>query len=1235
MKSKIKIKKSHRGLFTHKAEDHGMSVQAFAAHVLSHKESYDAKTVEQANFAHNAVDFKHKQTGGVAKPYVQRNTYAQNAQQDTQFAQEYQQPQQPVAADPLNPMDWLHTTQQGQVTSDQFAAKGFKPSANNGSNKILFTKGTGVYDDSPYVKDFNLAASAVTGVAGFLANNKLKKQEQLQSLSNNQPAYQENADAYGLNNLPMYTQYGGSPETQGLAHKAFYGSRGSIYAAGGSPKYPVLRPYGGGPLTADGAKQILTDGTVNGKKLTDKQRNYFGFIAGGGQPIKKQTGGCDDCNSDDDNQPDPKTIIEQFSKLQGVDPQNILNKYDVLTPDKQQAALQQMYLVVQQSQQDAGSGDVDQTEAQQQPLMKYGGKPMLKKKQTGGQGQQPAQQQAVSPQDQFYRDSATLLYYKNQLNDKLKAKNPTAYQNYFKGMTDIVKSNPTNPYGPARDQYIQGSDYNDYLSPDEVQKSLGNDDYQRYLNSIKGVNSYNVAQGKQPLYGTTEGDQDINKLNYGRRFASLTITPSVGVGVSNDPSKTYNRTYNYNPKTQSVDYTETGDSSLTPSYLRPKPVLAPAAGSTDTAVKAAGGNWIGGAIKHPGRCSNPGDENCPKGSPQYNLAMRFKHGDLHKQTGGDVPTTHGLPDGMAQLANVNAEEGEVYQDNNGDISKVANNAGTHEEGGVNLPNVNRVLENTSKLRKKDPASKILALQPEEVQKMFGFTPKSNISHADAFEQAKEHFGKKRLKIQQSQKLIADRNDLDPLSANAAKLNFQTNANLPTDDEMFDMLFGHQEYVKQLHGIQDDGSMDNKQQYGGMPKLRKAQAGFDPNDVTGGDQTNAATVPNLDLYKGPKVKQGRNLYTPTGKTSEAKLKDQDIIDRYKAVGVDFGNKRGKDLQGAIYNYLIDNQPDVLRQTLKEYGPNIQSEKMGLHGEKAFTDPLNASTADLKKVLPGLTDGMVGARIPLPDVSAETDNQYPQAAAPTAPGQPQAKKPATSVINPKFIKQPDNKFHEPTYWDELAPGVLSLADSMNRDPELYNRQEYHQLRYKQLDPTSTLNANQADFEAAQSALSNNPVGSGVAAANLANLAASKYKANAQTLGTYDNENANIKNKEIEYNTQVRDKQSAADAVSRGNYFRNVQIARDNQRIQRLKAIEDLGRVIQMKRRQNNSGNLVQKLSPAYDQHGDYNGYQYAPVIPAELGSGMTAAAQPTLKPRNSTKTTTSWKLGDKTIKTETRQ
>lgn len=43
-------------------------------------------------------------------------------------------------------------------------------------------------------------------------------------------------------------------------------------------------------------------------------------------------------------------------------------------------------------------------------------------------------------------------------------------------------------------------------------------------------------------------------------------------------------------------------------------------------------NWIAGAVKHPGRCKVMGSPECPKGSPQYNLAKTFKkHHGFHKK----------------------------------------------------------------------------------------------------------------------------------------------------------------------------------------------------------------------------------------------------------------------------------------------------------------------------------------------------------------------------------------------------------------------------------------------------------------------------------------------------------------------------------------------------------------------------------------------------------------------------
>jgi hypothetical protein len=51
-------------------------------------------------------------------------------------------------------------------------------------------------------------------------------------------------------------------------------------------KMPQLQMTKGGKLSKNKAKEMLRDGTAHGKQLTDKQKKYFGFIAGGGNPKK-------------------------------------------------------------------------------------------------------------------------------------------------------------------------------------------------------------------------------------------------------------------------------------------------------------------------------------------------------------------------------------------------------------------------------------------------------------------------------------------------------------------------------------------------------------------------------------------------------------------------------------------------------------------------------------------------------------------------------------------------------------------------------------------------------------------------------------------------------------------------------------------------------------------------------------------------------------------------------------
>lgn len=73
--SGIHIKKSHKGLFTNKANAAGMGVQEYARHVLANKEKYPSSTVKQANFARNASHWN--EAGG--------NIYEQGYKDDSPY----------------------------------------------------------------------------------------------------------------------------------------------------------------------------------------------------------------------------------------------------------------------------------------------------------------------------------------------------------------------------------------------------------------------------------------------------------------------------------------------------------------------------------------------------------------------------------------------------------------------------------------------------------------------------------------------------------------------------------------------------------------------------------------------------------------------------------------------------------------------------------------------------------------------------------------------------------------------------------------------------------------------------------------------------------------------------------------------------------------------------------------------------------------------------------------------
>lgn len=808
---------------------------------------------------------------------------------------------------------------------------------------------------------------------------------------------------------------------------------------------------------------------------------------------------------------------------------------------------------------------------------KYGGK--TSKYQVGGDNA-----------ENDYLMNAQLVYYKGLLNDKLKAKDPKAFTDYFGGLRDLrTKGDQT-----VVDNYIQNTPYNQYLSPDEVKSTLGESDYAIY-------SAYLNAK-KPKLAGGIEGDQDYGSLNYGRRFASLPFTTSY-TKTNTTRGTNYARNYGYDPKTGLGTWTETGDIKLRPEgFSANQPTFT----KTDEAEAMRIADQ---ALK----------EN-----------VQMKASGVMRKTGGSIPKTYGLQQGGQALANVEAERGEAFETVDGQIAQVALDADTHDQGGVMLPNVSRVLENTSNLRK-DKASKALKLDAADVKHATGANVKGTMSHAEALTKANNFFEKKRDKITKKIELGArDRQELDKYGDLSTKLNVEQFAALPTKEQLFEQLFNNQEMVKAMNGISTGettskygGGLSREEDYGSKSKPYASVAS---SDFAGGgrsypiptkaDAEDALRLAHLHgrsdviskVYsKYPELKKAQlggytgnksGQKTPAGNSDAFPVRKdysfQDYLNDLTGKGFKYeGITNPADFQSALYDYNLQNNPEDIKRMWGEGMHNkgmAQAKKLGLVDDKGLFKPgVLDDPKNLEKLKNLYTDGILGVRtmnlaakktpprIYWPDDNPETPPQVEQFLDP-------------SITPPNIVQQPRSRFNEPLRWYDVASPVNAYMAALEREPTQFNPMEFNQLRYKLQDPTAALQQNQADFNAAtqatQALAPNNP---GAAAANVANLAASKYAANNQIMGAYENQNAQIKNQEILYNTQVRDKNSQADQQAREVFENKVLQSRAIQQEQKLTALDSLYKTIAENRALNRNGNLIMKFSRAFDQYGEYNGYQ----------------------------------------------
>jgi hypothetical protein len=738
-----------------------------------------------------------------------------------------------------------------------------------------------------------------------------------------------------------------------------------------------------------------------------------------------------------------------------------------------------------------------------------------------------------------YEMNAQLAYYKGLLNDKLKAKNPQAFTNYFSGLRDLrVKGDQA-----AIDKYIQDTPYNDYLSPDEVKSTLGETDYTIY-------SAYLNAK-KPKLAGQVEGEQDYGTLNYGRRFASLPFTTSYSQ-TNTTSGKRYSRDYTFNPKTGLPSWTETGDISLRPQ---------------------------GFSTTQPSFTK----ENEAEAMKIVNELTSNK--PVMKKNGGIVKT-YGLQQGGKALANVEAEKGEPFQTVDGEIAQVANDAPTHDQGGVFLPNVHRVLENTSNLRK-DKTSKLLKLTSEDVKATTGADVKGTMSHAEALVKANDFFETKREKITKKMKLAAkDRQDLDKYGELSTKLNMDQFAAMPSKEQLFEQLFNRQEMVKAANNISTEGKAKN----GGIMKAQ------------------------LGAYSGSKT--GKK--TPAGNSDAFPATKDFTFDDYlkdlTAKGFKYeGITNAADFQAALYDYQLKNSPDDIRKMWSEgmhQKGMAQAKQWGFVDDKGLFKPgVLDDPKNLEKLKTLYPDGFLGPRTMRLTKGSTPPRIWSDDDIPTDTQVPVIQELDTSITTPNIIQQARSRFNEPLRWYDVASPVNAYIAALEREPGKYNPMEFNQLRYKLLDPTAALQQNQADFNAAAAAVN---TGTGTGAANIANLAASKYAANNQVLGNYENQNAQIKNNEITYNTQVRDKNSLADQQARELFENKVLTSKAIQQEQKLTALDSLYKTIAENRALNRNGNLVMKFSRAFDQYGDYNGYQHMFQIPPTFGVQTQTGTNTTTQP-----------------------
>jgi hypothetical protein len=459
-------------------------------------------------------------------------------------------------------------------------------------------------------------------------------------------------------------------------------------------------------------------------------------------------------------------------------------------------------------------------------------------------------------------------------------------------------------------------------------------------------------------------------------------------------------------------------------------------------------------------------------------------------------TKHG---GMAART-IEAEEGEVYQTPEGDLKKVNEGSGTHEEGGYMVHDAQRVLEDTSDKRK-DKHSKALLMQPDEVEALTGHRPKSAMSHSKAMEFAASKINKDAKKIETKLRKNVESIEANPsnkFAQNSLKFNMDNLANKAPEGEVFDLLFNHQEIVKENMGTPQSqgkyklgGPNDDYRTRPPQSKAKGEQWVFDENapDPQRPWKRVSSSQPsaNSDEYRTrpPQSKNAGDNWVfdenapnpdrPWRRTQSSGTTDDEYRTRPPQ------SKRAGD--NWVFDENAPNPDRPWRRTSSKPANNGDAETAAKAVAKVKRgEGLNFKPQEGEPLEPVVVGNMLprrkGFKYEGPGKAKErsvvAENPGVKVAGVTTD---------QGVVNGKskfnFLPQPKSTFNEPLNWFDMAGPIQTLMEG--RTPVKFNDVDLGDTRMKRFNPLPSLQAGQRDYNAALDMLPENSQGY----ANPANL------------------------------------------------------------------------------------------------------------------------------------------------------